>query len=124
MQFGNVMSCLECERIKQETNKKKEYESFLIKYNKLINSSFTLEAKQIDLMNTLSQLVPCIGCRTSVERFYKQLTTTTTTATNQKEQVSQVALDPFCINLNGNLTVNKSIMLNAKSFYELFYSNW
>lgn len=121
MQFENVMSCLECEQIKQETNKKKEYESFLIKYNKLINSSFTLEAKQIDLMNTLSQLVPCIGCRTSVERFYKQLTTTTT-ATNQT--VSQVALDPFCINLNGNLTVNKSIMLNAISFYELFYSNW
>ena len=120
MQFENVMSCLECEQIKQETNKKKEYESFLNKYNKLINSSFTLEAKQIDLMNTLSQLVPCIGCRTSVERFYKQLTT----KTNQKEQVSQVALDPFCINLNGNLTVNKSIMLNATSFYELFYSNW
>jgi hypothetical protein len=35
------------------------------------HSSYTIEAKPSDLMNTLGQLVPCIGCRTSVERFYK-----------------------------------------------------
>ena len=39
--------------------------------NDINHNSYTIEAKPNDLMNTLGQLVPCIGCRTSVERFYK-----------------------------------------------------
>lgn len=80
--------------------------------NNTETSCYTIEAKPVDLMNTLAQLVPCIGCRTSVERFYKQL--------RNRQAVSQ-ALDPFLINLNGNLTVKNSILLNPLLFYELFY---
>jgi hypothetical protein len=89
-------------------------------------------ATQNDLMNTLSKLVSCIGCRASVERFYKQLV-----AANNGRRVNLLnldknmqrknqfgsALDPFIIRSNGNLTIKRSAMMDPQLVYKLFYLN-
>ena len=107
-------------------------------------------ATQCNLMHTLSKLVSCIGCRTSVERFYKQLV-----VANNSRQVnllhldknmqrksqsyaggkgrmsyagggggSASALDPFLIRSNGDLTIKKSVLMDPQLIYKLFYLNW
>ena len=45
-------------------------------------------ATQNEVMSTLSKMVSCIGCRTSVERFYKQLV-----CANNSRQVNLLNLD-------------------------------
>jgi hypothetical protein len=53
-----------------------------------LSSCPRLIATQNELMSTLSKMVSCIGCRTSVERFYKQLV-----CANNSRQVNLLNLD-------------------------------
>ena len=119
---------------------KKDYEKFFQKYQSINNLNTNIspngscggrptvatliEAKPDELMNTISQLVPCIGCRTSVERFYKQLVAKQQISSNKKLlKCSNFALDPFLINQNGNLTLKKSVMSNPMLIFKLLYIN-
>ena len=120
---------------------KKDYEKFFQKYQSINNLNTNIspgnggcggrpavatliEAKPDELVNTISQLVPCIGCRTSVERFYKQLVAKQQISSNKKLLKStNFALDPFLINQNGNLTLKKSVMLNPMLIFKLLYIN-
>ena len=74
-------------------------------------------ATQNDLMSTLSKLVSCIGCKTSVEKFYKQLVVANNSGASS-------ALDPFIILSNGDLTMKRSVLMDPLSVYKLFYLNW
>ena len=122
---------------------KKDYDLFLHKYNQLMPSSescgggggsnknepaILFEAKPLDLQNTLGQLMPCIGCRASVERFYKQLVqqlkhTNTGKQRKNAEKKFSYALDPILIDSQGNLTLKKALLQNPVSIFKLFYKD-
>jgi hypothetical protein len=115
-------SCSECDKMK--LNKKKDYEQFIKNYSLLIveeeeekgDLNSKIKFKINDLLNSIQQLVTCIGCRTSVEKYYKQLLSTTSKNINY-------SLNPLNININdGYIYLNKDY-INPKSIYNLFYSN-
>lgn len=125
---------------------KKDYEKFLQKYesintycsdnnktnlnhdagnteiNKTLSSITSIEAEPNKLIDTINQLVPCIGCRASVERFYKQLVVKQT-ANKRFQKIGNLTLDPFLINQNGNLSLKKAILLSPMSIFKIFYIN-
>ncbi|XP_063308155.1 gametogenetin-binding protein 2 isoform X2 [Pelobates fuscus] len=63
-----------------------------------------------EVFNALSQLVPCVGCRRSVERLFTQLV-----------ESGNPALDPLSIGAKGVLTLSHSCMTDATKLYTLFY---
>ena len=107
--------CSGCEKMKN--NKKKDYELFVKNYSLLfIEEEDKIKFKTNDLLNSIQQSVACIGCRTSVEKFYKQLSSSTSKRINY-------SLNPLNINVNdGYIYLNKDY-INPKSLYSLFYSN-
>jgi hypothetical protein len=141
MQISDLQ-CATCEQIKYSSNfntnsnnnRKKEYDNFLIKYKKIFNHSDNqvnlnkIKIKSSTLLSTLAQLVPCVGCRTGVERFYKQLTNNNTTEDllqmleNQSgdSEILSLALEPLVISGNGYLTINENAF-NARALFDIFY---
>ncbi|XP_023612606.1 gametogenetin-binding protein 2 isoform X5 [Myotis lucifugus] len=63
-----------------------------------------------EVLSALSQLVPCVGCRRSVERLFSQLV-----------ESGNPALEPLTIGPKGVLSVTRSCMTDAKKLYTLFY---
>lgn len=63
-----------------------------------------------EVFNALSQLVPCVGCRRSVERLFSQLV-----------ESGNPALDPLSVGAKGVLTLSRSCMTDATKLYTLFY---
>lgn len=62
------------------------------------------------MFSALSQLVPCVGCRRSVERLFSQLV-----------ESGNPALEPLTVKPTGVLSVTKTCMADAKTLYTLFY---
>ncbi|KAK9536185.1 hypothetical protein VZT92_005992 [Zoarces viviparus] len=58
----------------------------------------------------LSQLVPCVGCRRSVERLLSHLV-----------ESGNPALEPLTVKPTGMLSVTKACLANVKKLYTLFY---
>lgn len=63
-----------------------------------------------EVLSALSQLVPCVGCRRSVERLFSQLV-----------ESGNPALEPLTVGAKGVLSVTRSCMMDAKKLYTLFY---
>nr|XP_054312946.1 gametogenetin-binding protein 2-like isoform X2 [Pongo pygmaeus] len=63
-----------------------------------------------EVLSALSQLVPCVGCRRSVERLFAQLV-----------ESGNPALEPLTVGPKGVLSVTGSCMTDAKKLYTLFY---
>ncbi|KAL7986951.1 hypothetical protein Chor_005870 [Crotalus horridus] len=63
-----------------------------------------------EVLSALSQLVPCVGCRRSVERLFSQLV-----------ESGNPALEPLTVGSKGILSVTPSCMRDAKKLYTLFY---
>ncbi|XP_044849951.1 gametogenetin-binding protein 2 isoform X2 [Mauremys mutica] len=63
-----------------------------------------------EVLSALSQLVPCVGCRRSVERLFSQLV-----------ESGNPALEPLTVGQKGVLSVTRSCMTDAKKLYTLFY---
>ncbi|KAF7244339.1 Gametogenetin-binding protein 2 [Varanus komodoensis] len=63
-----------------------------------------------EVLSALSQLVPCVGCRRSVERLFSQLV-----------ESGNPALEPLTVGSKGVLSVTPSCMRDAKKLYTLFY---
>ncbi|XP_029546161.1 gametogenetin-binding protein 2 isoform X3 [Salmo trutta] len=62
------------------------------------------------MFSALSQLVPCVGCRRSVERLFSQLV-----------ESGNPALEPLTVKPIGVLSVTKACVVSAKKLYTLFY---
>ena len=88
--------------------------------NNNLASITSIEARSNELINTINQLIPCIGCRAAVERFYKQLIEK---QSNSKRARGSFTLDPFLINSNGNISLKKNILLSPMSVFKIFYIN-
>lgn len=63
-----------------------------------------------EVFSALSQLVPCVGCRRSVERLFSQLV-----------ESGNPALEPLTVKPTGVLSVTKACVSDAKKLYTLFY---
>ncbi|XP_063152734.1 gametogenetin-binding protein 2 isoform X2 [Candoia aspera] len=63
-----------------------------------------------EVLSALSQLVPCVGCRRSVERLFSQLV-----------ESGNPALEPLTVGSKGVLSVTPSCMRDARKLYTLFY---
>ncbi|KAG5844389.1 gametogenetin-binding protein 2 isoform X2 [Anguilla anguilla] len=63
-----------------------------------------------EVFSALSQLVPCVGCRRSVERLFSQLV-----------ESGNPALEPLTVGSTGVLSVTRACMADAKKLYMLFY---
>ncbi len=78
-----------------------------------------IEAKRDELIATIANLVGCIGCRVSVERFYKQLS-------KNSEIISKIneTIYPILIDSNENLILNGNLFLvDPFKLYSIFYLN-
>ncbi|XP_067350490.1 gametogenetin-binding protein 2 [Channa argus] len=63
-----------------------------------------------EVYGALSQLVPCVGCRRSVERLFSHLVET-----------GNPALEPLTVKSTGTLSVTKACLADVKKLYTLFY---
>uniref|UniRef100_A0AAQ4RT01 Gametogenetin-binding protein 2 n=1 Tax=Gasterosteus aculeatus aculeatus TaxID=481459 RepID=A0AAQ4RT01_GASAC len=63
-----------------------------------------------EVYGALSQLVPCVGCRRSVERLFSHLV-----------ESGNPALEPLTVKPTGMLSVTKDCLADVKKLYTLFY---
>lgn len=63
-----------------------------------------------EVFSTLPQLVPCVGCRRSVERLFSQLTDS-----------GYFALEPLTVSSAGVLSVTRACLTDPCKLYTLFY---
>ncbi|KAB5522423.1 hypothetical protein PHYPO_G00159370 [Pangasianodon hypophthalmus] len=72
--------------------------------------SMALMVMSREVFNALSQLVPCVGCRRSVERLFAQLTDS-----------GYFALEPLTVGSAGVLSVARACLADPRKLYTLFY---
>uniref|UniRef100_A0A8D0CV80 Gametogenetin-binding protein 2 n=1 Tax=Sander lucioperca TaxID=283035 RepID=A0A8D0CV80_SANLU len=63
-----------------------------------------------EVYSALSQLVPCVGCRRSVEHLFSHLV-----------ESGNPALEPLTLKPTGMLSVTKACLADVKKLYNLFY---
>ncbi|XP_056601488.1 gametogenetin-binding protein 2 isoform X2 [Triplophysa dalaica] len=63
-----------------------------------------------EVFSALSQSVPCVGCRRSVERLFSQLTDS-----------GHFALEPLTLGSSGVLSVTRTCLTDPRKLYMLFY---
>ncbi|KAK7925681.1 hypothetical protein WMY93_007991 [Mugilogobius chulae] len=63
-----------------------------------------------EIYSALSQLVPCVGCRRSVERLFSHVV-----------ESGSPALEPLTVKSSGMLSIMKSCLSDVKKLYTLFY---
>jgi hypothetical protein len=119
LEFQNEIPCMECEieshgsdNIKMDHDDYREFKEIfeLLKFKE----KFQFEINLNELINTFNQTIPCITCRSTTEKLYKQITS--------NKQESSLCLDPLVIESNGVLKVKPSLM-NSKSLFNLFKIN-
>ncbi|MCJ8748563.1 hypothetical protein PDJAM_G00166140 [Pangasius djambal] len=72
--------------------------------------SMALMVMSREVFSALSQLVPCVGCRRSVERLFAQLTDS-----------GYFALEPLTVGSAGVLSVARACLADPRKLYTLFY---
>ncbi|KAH0513843.1 Gametogenetin-binding protein 2 [Microtus ochrogaster] len=99
------------EKIKEEQgiamDKLKNWRHSMLKQQDL---SIAMVVTSREVLSALSQLVPCVGCRRSVERLFSQLVDS-----------GNPALEPLTVGPKGVLSLTRSCMTDAKKLYTLFY---
>ncbi|XP_073522638.1 gametogenetin-binding protein 2 isoform X2 [Phyllobates terribilis] len=107
MEFSDSMLTLDKQQIDPIQLKKFTQRHTMLKEQDL---SIAMMVTSREVFNTLSQLVPCVGCRRSVERLFTQLV-----------ESGNPALDPLSVGAKGILTLSRSCMTDAAKLYTLFY---
>ncbi|GAB6028734.1 Gametoproteintin-binding protein 2 [Chamberlinius hualienensis] len=97
-------SCPGSSKLKNMSRFIKKFELFT--ENELPN---VLKADEIMFCTVMSQVVPCVGCRRSVERLYNQLIDS-----------DYPALDPLFINEDGEIGISSHYMFQPKLLHSLF----
>ncbi|KAG8451117.1 hypothetical protein GDO86_003400 [Hymenochirus boettgeri] len=107
MEFSDNMLTLDKQQI--DTVQLKQ---FIQRHNMLKEHDLTIAmmVTSLEVFNALSQLVPCVGCRRSVERLFTQLV-----------ESGNPALDPLSVGAKGVLTLSHGCMTDATKLYTLFY---
>lgn len=89
-----------------------QWKQFSEYYSKLkqqdLNIALMVTSREV--YSALSQLVPCVGCRRSVERLFSHLV-----------ESGNPALEPLTVKPTGMLSVTKACLADVKKLYTLFY---
>lgn len=72
--------------------------------------SVALTVTSREVCGVLTQLVPCVGCRRSVERLFCHLV-----------ESGNPALEPLVVKAPNTLSVAKACLSDVKKLYTLFY---
>ncbi|XP_077361057.1 gametogenetin-binding protein 2 [Festucalex cinctus] len=88
------------------------WKQFLESHSKLKQQDLTVALSVMfsDVCRTLSQLLPCLGCRRSVERLFSHLV-----------EPGTVTLGPLTLYPTGMLSVGKAYLADLKKLYSLLY---
>ncbi|XP_075445602.1 gametogenetin-binding protein 2 isoform X3 [Ascaphus truei] len=107
MEFSDNMSNLDKQQIDML-----QLKQFIQRHRMLKQQDLTIAmmVTSREVFNALSQLVPCVGCRRSVERLFTQLV-----------ESGNPALDPLSVGPKGVLTLSNSCMTDATKLFTLFY---
>ncbi|KAJ3588799.1 hypothetical protein NHX12_009653 [Muraenolepis orangiensis] len=73
-----------------------------------LNTAMMVTSREV--FSTLAQLVPCVGCRRSVERLFSMLV-----------ESGAPALEPLLVRTTATLSVTEACLADAKKLYSLFY---
>ncbi|XP_034088949.1 gametogenetin-binding protein 2 [Gymnodraco acuticeps] len=88
------------------------WKQFSEDYSKLkqedLNIALMVNSREV--YSALSQLVPCVGCRRSVEHLFSHLV-----------ESGNPALEPLTVKPTGMLSVTKACLADVKKLYTLFY---
>ncbi|CAG5122541.1 unnamed protein product [Candidula unifasciata] len=108
VQFSD--KCTDCEKLCGV--KQKDLEHFTNKFNTLTKEEVAgaLLVSCKDIINMLSHMVPCVGCRKSVERLFYQL---------QKSQ--HPALEPLVITTRGEMSIRHEYLTSPRLLFSLFH---
>ncbi|XP_077151565.1 gametogenetin-binding protein 2 isoform X2 [Ranitomeya variabilis] len=107
MEFSDSMLTLDKQQIDPLQLKKFTQRHTMLKEQDL---SIAMMVTSREVFNTLSQLVPCVGCRRSVERLFTHLV-----------ESGNPALDPLSVGAKDILTLSRRCMSDAAKLYTLFY---
>ncbi|XP_008330612.1 gametogenetin-binding protein 2 [Cynoglossus semilaevis] len=107
MEFPDIIKNVD--RHEMNSSRWKQFSEF---YSKLkqqdLNVALIVTTKEI--YGALSQLVPCVGCRRSVERLFSHLV-----------ESGNPALEPLTVKSTGLLSITKACLTDVKKLYTLFY---
>ncbi|XP_018586932.1 gametogenetin-binding protein 2 isoform X1 [Scleropages formosus] len=107
MEFSDNMLNLESHQINSLQMKQFIQDHGMLKQHDL-NIAMMVTSREV--FSALSQMVPCVGCRRSVERLFSQLV-----------ESGNPALEPLVVGSSGELSVTRTCMADAKKLYTLFY---
>lgn len=108
VQFAD--KCLDCDQL--NGMKFKEMERFVQRFGVLSKDELAVAmlVTSKDIMNLLTHLVPCVGCRRSVERLFNQLVLS-----------QHPALEPLIITRSGVMSINRNYLFDPRALFSLFY---
>ncbi|XP_029924712.1 gametogenetin-binding protein 2 isoform X1 [Myripristis murdjan] len=107
MEFSDSVMDLDSHQINSSQWKQfAEYHSKLKQQD--LNIAMMVMSREV--FSALSQLVPCVGCRRSVERLFSHLV-----------ESGNPALEPLTVKPTGMLSVTKACLADVKKLYTLFY---
>ncbi|XP_062844304.1 gametogenetin-binding protein 2 isoform X2 [Trichomycterus rosablanca] len=107
MEFPDTILDFERHQINSSQMKKFIEHHGMLKHQDL---SMALMVMSHEVFSALSQLVPCVGCRRSVERLFSQLTDS-----------GYFALEPLTVGSAGVLSVARACLADPRKLYTLFY---
>nr|XP_039259146.1 gametogenetin-binding protein 2-like isoform X1 [Styela clava] len=96
----------------KSNNAKSDLRTFIENYN-ILNVEEVKQACMMngrDLTTFLSHMVPCVGCRRSVEQMFHQLA-----------DQGHPALDPLIVTSRGGMSIKRHVSSNPTALYKLFY---
>ncbi|XP_041347391.1 gametogenetin-binding protein 2-like [Gigantopelta aegis] len=102
--------CIDCEYVCGI--KQKELEHFVQRFDILTKDELAvaLMVTSKDIMNQLTHMVTCVGCRRSVERLFSQLV-----------ESRHPALEPLLITSRAELSLKHEYLFDPRALYALFY---
>ncbi|XP_026185042.1 gametogenetin-binding protein 2 [Mastacembelus armatus] len=107
MEFSDSVMDVDCHDI--NTYHWKQFSEYHSKM-KQQDLNIALMVTSREVYGALSQLVPCVGCRRSVERLFSHLV-----------ESGNPALEPLTVKPTGMLSVTKTCLADVKKLYTLFY---
>ncbi|XP_074640897.1 gametogenetin-binding protein 2-like isoform X2 [Tubulanus polymorphus] len=107
--------CLKCGS-KQDGAEAKEKEAAKVRFAERFSIltkdeiSTDLKVTSQEVYSLLAQIMPCVGCRRSVERLFNQLV-----------ESGNPAVEPLVITKGGVLTINKKDIFDSQAIFKLLY---
>ncbi|RNA20840.1 gametogenetin-binding 2-like [Brachionus plicatilis] len=117
--MSKCTSCQELNKMEQTFKTDEDYILFLNKYSRIKSSSSEsqwLTASKADLINAVSSLVSCVGCRTSLERFYRSQTNKLVKKSHNFSSV----IYPFLIKSNDSISLCSNILDSPFKLFSIF----